>query len=89
MLSKTQVHHFAGTNVALGTNDEVVCAAFKALPVDAAKERRGSALAGSPIKEPVSCMDAVGSMVAAIRDACADVGAVHSPNFVVEKDIVR
>ncbi|EJD44199.1 hypothetical protein AURDEDRAFT_145215 [Auricularia subglabra TFB-10046 SS5] len=76
------------TNVALGTNDDVVSAAFKALPVDSAKERRGSALTGAPLKDPQTCMDAVNRIVGAIRDACADVGAVHSPDFVVEKDIV-
>lgn len=77
------------TNVALGTStNDVMSVAFKALPVDASRERRGSTLAGAPIKEPLNCMDAVNNIVDAIEAACADVGAVHS-EFVVEKDIVR
>jgi len=77
------------TNVALGTNNETICAAFKALPVDASKARRGSTLAGVPFKDPVTCKDAVDNMVEVIRDACADAGAVQSDSFVSEKDIVR
>ncbi|KZV92152.1 hypothetical protein EXIGLDRAFT_836634 [Exidia glandulosa HHB12029] len=76
------------TNVALGTNNtDVMSVAFKALPVDTSKERRGSTLAGVPLKEPSNCLDAVNNIVDAINSACTDVGAVHS-EFIVEKDIV-
>ncbi|KAH7103991.1 SacI homology domain-containing protein [Auriculariales sp. MPI-PUGE-AT-0066] len=77
------------TNVAVGSNsNDVICAAFKALPVDSSKARRGSTLAGAPFKDPLNCKEAVDSIVDTIRDACAEVGAVQAESFITEKDIV-
>ncbi|TFY55822.1 hypothetical protein EVG20_g9178 [Dentipellis fragilis] len=67
-------------------------AAFKALPIDPARTRRGSTFAESA--EPAddlagagTCQEAVELMVDAIRRACEDVGNVRV-GFVKDEDIV-
>ena len=64
--------------------------AFKALPIDPARSRRGTGsfedTAGDDLAGARSCREAVGVMVEAIRRACVDVGGgakSHCPHFIL------
>ncbi|KZV71845.1 hypothetical protein PENSPDRAFT_650268, partial [Peniophora sp. CONT] len=70
-------------------------AAFKALPVDPARSRRGSAFSepADELAGAATCQDAVELMINAIRGACEDIGGGHSADgradtFVKDADIV-
>lgn len=67
-------------------------AAFKALPVDPARVRRGSSTGYAEPADDLtgasSCKEAVNIMVDAIRCACEDIGNIHG-NLVSNVDVVR
>ena len=70
---------------------DTIFAAFKALPVDPARSRRenGSFMqTQDDLTGAKNCKDAVGLIVDAIRQACADVGNEHR-ELVTEGDVVR
>lgn len=89
-------------NPALGTDgSDQSFAAFKMLPIDPARIRRGSSLGGTrdvggylgtqkdhDLSGVSSCREAVDLIVDSIKRACEDVGSAHG-EFVTEADVVR
>jgi phosphatidylinositol 4-phosphatase len=67
-------------------------AAFKALPVDPARTRRGSSTGFAEPADDLTgastCKEAVDLMVDMIQRACEDLGSVHG-NIVTDGEVVR
>lgn len=84
------------TNAALATSSETTFAAFKVLPIDPARMRRGSSTGGNveyteaadELSGASSCQEAVGLIVDCIRKAREDIGGAHD-KFVRFEDVVR
>ncbi|RDB21105.1 Phosphatidylinositide phosphatase SAC2 [Hypsizygus marmoreus] len=87
------------TNAALATGAESACAAFKVLPIDPARIRRGSSVgdamgdgveyieAADELSGAKNCREAVEMIVDSIRRACEDVGGAQG-EFVADEDVV-
>lgn len=84
------------TNAALAGGAETTFAAFKVLPIDPARIRRGSSTGGNveyteaadELSGASNCQQAVDLIVSSIRRACEDVGGAHG-DFVTNDDVVR
>ncbi|KAF7974824.1 hypothetical protein HWV62_11181 [Athelia sp. TMB] len=82
------------SNAAPEVGSQTTFAAFKALPIDPARIRRGSSTS-TAYAEPAddltgaaSCKEAVDIIVDAIRRACEDIGNVHG-DLIIDGDVVR
>lgn len=73
-----------------GAGGPTTYAAFKTLPVDPTRARRGSDYSepADDLTGAATCKEAVDIMVDAIRRACEDLGNVH-PDIVTDGDVVR
>ena len=70
---------------------DIIFAAFKALPVDPARSRRenGSFIQSQDeLSSAKNCKEAVDMIVDAIQQACKDMGN-ERPDFITEADVVR
>ncbi|EGN95512.1 hypothetical protein SERLA73DRAFT_113095 [Serpula lacrymans var. lacrymans S7.3] len=71
--------------------NETNFAAFKVLPVDPTRTRRGSSIGYAEPADDLagasSCQEVVNLMVDAVKRACDDIGGVHG-DFIAEEDVV-
>ncbi|KAF8077695.1 SacI homology domain-containing protein [Lyophyllum atratum] len=83
------------TNAALATGAETTFAAFKVLPIDPARIRRGSSTGGNieyteaadELSGASDCKEAADLIVESIRRACDDIGGTHG-DFITNEDVV-
>lgn len=84
------------TNAALAAGAETTFAAFKVLPIDPARIRRGSSTGGNieymeaadELSGAANCKEAAELIVNSIRRACEDIGGARG-DFVTGEDVVR
>lgn len=80
------------SNATPEAGSQTTYAAFKALPVDPARVRRGSSTGYAEPADDLtgasSCKEAVDIMVDAIRRACEDIGNIHG-DIISDGDVVR
>ncbi|GLB34696.1 putative inositol phosphatase [Lyophyllum shimeji] len=83
------------TNAALAAGSQTTFAAFKVLPIDPARVRRGSSTgqnveymeAADELSGASNCREAADLIVESIRRACEDIGGTHR-DFVTNEDVV-
>ncbi|KAG6860598.1 hypothetical protein C0995_009488 [Termitomyces sp. Mi166 len=96
-LSRTKVPVLSNmlSNTALSSGSQTTFAAFKVLPIDPARTRRGSSFGGSvdyidaadELSSAASCQEAAEMIVDNIQRACEDIGGAQG-EFVKEEDVV-
>jgi len=83
------------TNAALSAGSQTTFAAFKVLPIDPARIRRGSSTGGNveymeaadELSGVSNCKEAADLIVESIQRACEDIGGAHR-EFITEEDVV-